>query len=276
MLVSTAPGRPPALGRRRGPPDRSATAGDDLGVGVVLGKPLHVVLDGPQPGRRHPPAAGRHPAGMNRASATWSTVPSISDPTGAPSPLLRQTPIVQRRRRRDVAAGPLRRRGRSRPVPRRGSPCRDRPAPGARRAARPAAPCRPRGCGVLGRDAGRAHEERPRSGAISASMASRSTYPLDIGPGPHREAGKGAVPPSPRGRCARWTRRAPPHRRRQVRGPPSRLARKRPSDGEETGFEAEDVGDLLLKRQHGGVLGVHVVADLGIGHRAPHLRRTAR
>ena len=53
--------------------------------------------------------------------------------------------------------------------------------------------------------------------------------------------------------------------------PQAELVGERPSRAEQPCLVTEQSGDLLLQRTDGGVLTEDVVADLGLGHRTPHL-----
>ena len=93
MFVSTCGGSSarPSLSRHRG--------GEELRLGVVLGQPLDVMLQGVQGAGRDdaglPHAAAEHFA-MTAGAMITSSEPTIAEPTGAPSPLLKQTLTVSK------------------------------------------------------------------------------------------------------------------------------------------------------------------------------------
>ena len=124
MLVCTAAGSTPQR------------LGEEPGVLVVVGQPLDVVVEGVQPRRRQhadlPHAAAEPLAPHPRLGDRRRRCPTTSEPTGAPSPLLRQTASTSAHARRTPRAGCRSRRARSRSGRRRGARRRPRSSANAR------------------------------------------------------------------------------------------------------------------------------------------------
>ena len=109
----------------------------------------------------------------------------------------------------------------------------------------------------------------PRSGAKSSSISSCVDPPARRAPGPHRDAAQRAVR-AELGAGDVGARLAQHLLARSDQAPDGEHVGHRAGRCEQRGLVPEHPRDPLLERAHGGVLAVHVVADLGRGHGAPH------